>query len=100
MKRIEEMARRAGCTDLQIWTLIELAKGRTVSELAAERGVTERGVWYTRKAALRRIAQKPNNRRAQVIGLRAAGHSWDYIGHEMGISGSAACRLHRRAVEQ
>lgn len=89
---IEDMARKAGCTELQIETLRALAEGETISSIARRRGVTRRGVQRTRDAAFARIKRGASNpptetsRQAQARALKAQGHSTRFIARMMGIS--------------
>lgn len=97
MSEVEDIARLAGCTPLQVWTLTQiLDAGRTESELAAERRVTRSAVQKTRLAAVRRINRVPTNRQQHALDLRKDGHTWDYIAFELKISRQGAYDLHRR----
>jgi DNA-binding CsgD family transcriptional regulator len=99
--QLAHAATAAGCTALELWTL-QQGTSHTISEIATQRGVTERAIYKTRRRAMLRIRAHydvpERNTNAEVVKLRDAGHAWSHIAQILQIDRSVAIRHYQRAT--
>jgi hypothetical protein len=104
------LARKARCTRLQQWTLEQLAAGRTVEQIAAERGVCTRAVAQVELRAKRRIAAHygftiPDNRdarrrrREHIIRLLEERHTDGYVARAFSVSQQYVMKVRHRYTD-